>query len=79
MLDRWWSETTAVALLGTGRRPPLPLPEELGVVPRADGSVEEALLDAAALGGMLVRAGATAPRRTRARPALAGLFARETR
>lgn len=60
MTELWWADTTAVALLGTGRRPPLPLPAELTVTGRADATPEELLLDAAALGGMLLRAGAGA-------------------
>lgn len=57
--DQWWADATAAALLGTGRRPPPPLPAELGVADR-DGGAEERLLDAAALGGMLRRAGSVA-------------------
>jgi hypothetical protein len=60
MTESWWAETSAAALLGTGRRPPPPLPEELGVAGRTEASAEERLLDAAALGGMLVRAGRSA-------------------
>ena len=60
MTDQWWTDTMAVALLGTGRRPVPPLPDELGVAVRREADAEELLLDAAALGGMLVRAGRTA-------------------
>lgn len=52
----WWQQTTAAALLGTERREPPPLPDELGVAARPDSSPETTLLDAAALGGALLRA-----------------------
>ncbi|WGL52269.1 DUF5691 domain-containing protein [Nocardioides sp. BP30] len=56
--QRWWADLLAAALLGTARRPPPSLPAELGVHERADAVAEERLLDAAAVGAMLVRAGA---------------------
>ncbi|GAB7002727.1 hypothetical protein JCM18899A_01980 [Nocardioides sp. AN3] len=57
MGHQWWTDTTTVALLGTGRRPPVALPDELAVAPREGAGAEERVLDAAALGGMLQRAG----------------------
>jgi hypothetical protein len=66
--EQWWADTTAAALLGTGRRPPPPLPVDLGVRER-DGGAEERLLDAAALGGMLRRAGSVVRRYAAAAPA----------
>ncbi|MBM7516735.1 DUF5691 domain-containing protein [Nocardioides nitrophenolicus] len=56
MSASWWQQTTAAALLGTERREPPPLPPELGVAPRAGSTPETALLDAAAVGGALLRA-----------------------
>ncbi|GAA3704122.1 hypothetical protein GCM10022399_20910 [Terrabacter ginsenosidimutans] len=59
-LDTWWRDVGNVALLGTARRPVPPLPDlgPAGVHPRAvEGRREEALLDAAALGGAALRAG----------------------
>ncbi len=59
-VDDWWREVGTTALLGTTRRPvpPLPALEATGVGVRP-GTVprEEALLDAAALGGAMLRAG----------------------
>ncbi|NYD31704.1 DUF5691 domain-containing protein [Nocardioides kongjuensis] len=52
----WWQQTTAAALLGTERREPPALPHDLGVTARPDSTPETALLDAAALGGALLRA-----------------------
>lgn len=57
----WWQQATAAALLGTARREPPPLPADLGVEARGDGSPETALLDAAAVGGALLRAGGRTP------------------
>lgn len=52
----WWQQTTAAALLGTERREPPALPDALGVAARPDSTPETALLDAAAVGGALLRA-----------------------
>jgi len=52
----WWQQTTAAALLGTERREPPALPHGLGVAARPDSTPETALLDAAAVGGALLRA-----------------------
>lgn len=60
-LDRWWADLTAAALVGTARRP-VPAPLHLPLEARADASPEVALLDAAAVGSALRRAGAV-PRR----------------
>jgi hypothetical protein len=56
-LDAWWKALSACALVGTSRRPVPALPD-LGVTPREAGRPEESALDAAALAGMLRRAGA---------------------
>jgi hypothetical protein len=59
-LDSWWRDVGNVALVGTARRPVPPLPDlgPAGVGARPPGTPrEEALLDAAALGGAAVRAG----------------------
>ena len=59
-LDTWWRDVGNAALLGTARRPVPPLPDlgRAGVLRRSgESSREEALLDAAALGGAAVRAG----------------------
>lgn len=59
-LDTWWRDVGNAALLGTARRPAPPLPDlgPAGVHPRpVEARREEALLDAAALGGAAVRAG----------------------
>jgi hypothetical protein len=59
-LDTWWRDVGNAALVGTARRPVPPLPDfgGAGVHPRPEGSPrEEALLDAAALGGAGLRAG----------------------
>lgn len=55
-IDGWWRDLTAAALVGTARRPVPPEPQ-WGVAPRADASPEILLLDAAALGGAVRRAG----------------------
>jgi hypothetical protein len=58
--DTWWRDVGNAALLGTARRPAPPLPDLglAGVLGRPDGTPrEEALLDAAALGGAALRAG----------------------
>lgn len=58
----WWQATTAAALLGTSRREPPALPADLGVAARPGATPETALLDAAAVGAALLRAGGhTAP------------------
>lgn len=66
--EEWWDAVTATAVLGSGRRglpePPAGLPVRTGV------PAETALLDAAALGGALVRAGR--PLATDAAPETAG-------
>ncbi|GAA3679942.1 hypothetical protein GCM10022237_43930 [Nocardioides ginsengisoli] len=51
----WWQQTTAAALLGTERREPPPLPHDLDIAERPGGTPETALLDAAAVGGALLR------------------------
>lgn len=59
-VDTWWREVGNAALLGTARRavPDLPDLGQAAVRPRAvPGPREEALLDAAALGGAALRAG----------------------
>jgi hypothetical protein len=59
-VDTWWREVGNAALVGTARRPVPPLPDlgPAGVRPRAGAAPrEEALLDAAALGGAALRAG----------------------
>lgn len=59
-VDAWWREVGNAALVGTARRPVPPLPDlgPAGVQPRPEGAPrEEALLDAAALGGAALRAG----------------------
>lgn len=58
-IDTWWTGLRTAALVGTTRRPPPPLPD-LGLVPRPDARAEESLLDAAALGAAIRRAGAHA-------------------
>jgi hypothetical protein len=58
-LDDWWGQLRAAALVGTARRDVPPLPA-LGVVPRDGTTREEALLDAAALGDAVRRAGRVA-------------------
>ena len=59
-LETWWRDVGNAALVGTARRPVPPLPD-LGparVHPRpVEARREEALLDAAALGGATLRAG----------------------
>ena len=56
-LDSWWEGLLAASLVGTARREVPPLPA-LGVAQRDSASREEALLDAAALGDAVRRAGA---------------------
>ena len=59
-LDTWWRAVGNAALVGTARRPVPPLPDlaPAGVRARPEGAPrEEALLDAAALGGAALRAG----------------------
>ena len=55
-VDEWWGHLRAAALVGTARRDVPPLPE-LGLAPRDGATREEALLDAAALGDAVRRAG----------------------
>jgi hypothetical protein len=55
-LSSWWEELSAAALVGTARRPVPPLPSALAAE-RPDVPREVALLDAAALGSALRRAG----------------------
>ena len=52
----WWRQLSAAALVGTGRRPAPDLPP-IGVGPRAEAGADRLALDAAALGGVLRRAG----------------------
>lgn len=61
-LARWWSELTQVALFGTDRREPPPTPAPLPS--RSGAEPEIAVLDAAALGSALLRAGAEPPPQT---------------
>ena len=56
-LDSWWEGLLAASLVGTARREVPPLPD-LGVAQRDGGSREETLLEAAALGDAVRRAGA---------------------
>ncbi|SDT29316.1 DUF5691 domain-containing protein [Microlunatus soli] len=51
----WWAEVSTAALFGTGRRPLPPVPP--GMPSRPAATPEIALLDAAALGAALTRAG----------------------
>ena len=55
-LDEWWAHLRAAALVGTARREVPPLPA-LGIAARDGATREEALLDAAALGDAVRRAG----------------------
>jgi hypothetical protein len=55
-LGGWWADLTAASVVGTARRQVPPLPGVLGVG-RADSGREAVLLDAAALGSALRRAG----------------------
>lgn len=55
-LAEWWSAVSRAALFGTARRTPPDPPADLPLQ-RVDGTPETALLDAAAIGGALVRAG----------------------
>lgn len=59
-VERWWAALVAAALVGTGRAQVPALPD-VGVRPRPGGSPEAALLDAAALGAALTRAGRALP------------------
>jgi hypothetical protein len=59
-LTRWWTSLVTAALVGTGRTQPPPLPE-LGTRARDDATAEVALLDAAAIGGVLRAAGRPTP------------------
>jgi len=59
-LTRWWTALVTAALVGTGRTQPPPLPE-LVARARSDASAEVALLDAAAIGGVLRAAGRQTP------------------
>ena len=56
MSAAWWQQTTAAALLGTERCEPPELPAALGIAERPARTPETALLDAAAVGGALLRA-----------------------
>lgn len=59
-VDTWWREVGNVAIVGTARRPVPPLPDlaSARVRPHPEPAPrEEALLDAAALGGAALRAG----------------------
>ncbi len=60
-LDAWWDGLRATSLVGTARRQVPRLPD-IGVSPRVGASREEALLEAAALGDAVRRAGAVAER-----------------
>jgi hypothetical protein len=55
-VDLWWEHLRATALVGTARREVPPSPD-LGPVPRPGAGREQALLDAAALGDAVRRAG----------------------
>jgi hypothetical protein len=64
----WWEQLSAAAMVGTARRPPPPLPRLLGT--GRDGATREvALLDAAALGGAVRRAGGSSHAAEPASPA----------
>lgn len=52
----WWRQLSAAALVGTARRPAPDLPQ-IGVVARPEARADRLALDAAALGGVLRRAG----------------------
>ncbi|WP_182377969.1 DUF5691 domain-containing protein [Nocardioides sp. WS12] len=56
MTADWWQQASAAALLGTTRREPPAIPVGLGIAPRPDPTPETTLLDAAAVGGALLRA-----------------------
>ena len=58
-LDAWWGQLRAAALVGTARRDVPPLPA-LGFASRDGATREELLLDAAALGDAVRRAGRVA-------------------
>ena len=59
-VDAWWTGLVTAALVGTARTAAPPLPG-LGVLPRPGGGAETAVLDAAAVGAVLVRAGRPLP------------------
>ncbi|MGY0390199.1 DUF5691 domain-containing protein [Nocardioides sp. WG-D5] len=67
--EEWWDAVTAAAVLGTARRGVPPAPETLPIPERRGGSAQTALLDAAAVGGAMVRSGR--PLRTASAPAAA--------
>ncbi|MFE6649271.1 DUF5691 domain-containing protein [Nocardioides sp. NPDC057772] len=66
-IEEWWDAVAATAVLGTARRSVPPAPET--VPDRRGASAQTALLDAAALGGAMVRSGR--PLRTGSAPAAA--------
>ncbi len=67
-ISSWWEDLAAAALIGTARRHAPPLPSVLG--PGREGAAHEvALLDAAALGAAVRRAGAAAGERRGLEPA----------
>src|SRR5690349_16810630 len=71
-VDAWWREVGNAAIVGTARRPVPPLPDlgPAGVRPRPEPAPrEEALLDAAALGGAALRAGRLLDRAAPPQPA----------
>lgn len=59
-VDAWWTGLVTAALVGTARTAAPPLPD-LGVLPRPGAGTETAVLDAAAVGAVLLRAGRPLP------------------
>lgn len=68
-VEEWWDAVAATAVLGTARRSVPPAPETVPMPDRRRGSAQTAMLDAAALGGAMVRSGR--PLRTGSAPAAA--------
>ncbi|WP_328531485.1 DUF5691 domain-containing protein [Nocardioides sp. NBC_00368] len=67
--EEWWDAVAAAAVLGTARRGVPSAPAAVPVPDRRDASAQTALLDAAAVGGAMVRSGR--PLRTGSAPAAA--------
>ncbi len=59
-VDRWLSEVATTALVGTARREPPPVPDDLGLA-AAEASAEHRLLASAAVADALARGGAPVP------------------
>ncbi|MEI7058111.1 DUF5691 domain-containing protein [Nocardioides sp. CCNWLW239] len=68
-IEEWWDAVAATAVLGSARRGAPPAPETVPMPDRRGASAQTALLDAAALGGAMVRSGR--PLRTGSAPAAA--------